>query len=473
MIDNPSAATQHDDDLSAEYAARRMSAATSRSMTPGAVIHMCEQGQLPGAFTEQLLIEDHEQIVWRIPVATVEAWIQKERAKTASKKNSWWRDWERTHIGIIIGILVAVFTILPGIWAVLGFPPLVPLLWPAPTSTPTFTATVTPTPTLTATPTPTWTATSTPTPSSTATATPSAMPTATPTLFAAGGITETLVVVADFTEPDGKDQRDVTFDLVKEMRKTLAKYQNVRVEQLGRSIDRKQGSAAAMQIGKRPDIHASIVIWGFYVSPPDPELTVHFDIVVTQTTYLKSNLVDQSLGPAQIQQPTMFEFKANLGQQLGDLAAFAAGLTLFNAGQHKEAEPLFTIAGDALKGPVNTDFVQVVHFYSGTNYSHLGRFREGQTALAAALSDQSSSNPKSDNLYSTLLNNIGGTYSALGDKQKALNYYNQALLLRRQAADKVGEAITLNGLGSVYDDLGAFRLLTDVKFYSVRLTLVP
>ncbi len=54
----------------------------------------------------------------------------------------------------------------------------------------------------------------------------------------------------------------------------------------------------------------------------------------------------------------------------------------------------------------------------------------------------------------TTLNNIGFVYSALGDKQQALEFYNQSLPLRRQAGDKAGEALTLNNIGRVYDDFG-------------------
>ena len=54
----------------------------------------------------------------------------------------------------------------------------------------------------------------------------------------------------------------------------------------------------------------------------------------------------------------------------------------------------------------------------------------------------------------TTLNNIGGVYSALGDKQQALAYYEQALPLFRQVGDRGGEATTLNNIGAVYDALG-------------------
>ena len=47
----------------------------------------------------------------------------------------------------------------------------------------------------------------------------------------------------------------------------------------------------------------------------------------------------------------------------------------------------------------------------------------------------------------TTLNNIGAVYDALGDKRKALDFYEQALPLQRQVGDRGGEATTLNNIG--------------------------
>ena len=41
---------------------------------------------------------------------------------------------------------------------------------------------------------------------------------------------------------------------------------------------------------------------------------------------------------------------------------------------------------------------------------------------------------------------------SLGDKKKALAFYNQALPLRRDVGDRAGEAATLNNIGGVYDE---------------------
>ncbi|MGB3401339.1 MAG: CHAT domain-containing tetratricopeptide repeat protein [Microcoleaceae cyanobacterium] len=68
------------------------------------------------------------------------------------------------------------------------------------------------------------------------------------------------------------------------------------------------------------------------------------------------------------------------------------------------------------------------------------------------------------------LNNIGRVYDDLGDKQEALNYYNQSLPLRRQVGDKKGEAVTLNNIGRVYDDLGDKQQALEYLNQSLPLT---
>jgi len=81
------------------------------------------------------------------------------------------------------------------------------------------------------------------------------------------------------------------------------------------------------------------------------------------------------------------------------------------------------------------------------------------------------------------LNNIGGVYDALGEKQKALDFYNQALPIRRAVGDRGGEAttlnnigagggeaITLNNIGRVYDALGEKQKALD--YYNQALPIL-
>ncbi|MEM9217647.1 MAG: tetratricopeptide repeat protein [Cyanobacteria bacterium P01_F01_bin.150] len=59
------------------------------------------------------------------------------------------------------------------------------------------------------------------------------------------------------------------------------------------------------------------------------------------------------------------------------------------------------------------------------------------------------------------LNNIGGIYDNLSDYPKALDYYQQALGIRREIGDRVGEGRTLNNIGGTYDNLGDYPKALD------------
>ncbi len=64
---------------------------------------------------------------------------------------------------------------------------------------------------------------------------------------------------------------------------------------------------------------------------------------------------------------------------------------------------------------------------------------------------------------------IGRVYDALGEKQQALDYYEQALPLWRAVGVRGGEARTLNNIGSVYNDLGEKQQALD--YYEQSLPL--
>jgi hypothetical protein len=50
------------------------------------------------------------------------------------------------------------------------------------------------------------------------------------------------------------------------------------------------------------------------------------------------------------------------------------------------------------------------------------------------------------------LNGVGALFKDLGEPQKARDYLEQALVLRRQTRDRLGEAITLTTLGPSIND---------------------
>ena len=69
-----------------------------------------------------------------------------------------------------------------------------------------------------------------------------------------------------------------------------------------------------------------------------------------------------------------------------------------------------------------------------------------------------------------ILTNIGMVYSALGDKQRALQCYEKALPLTRQIGDKGNEAATLVNIGMVYFNLGDQQHALD--YYGQALPLL-
>ncbi len=67
------------------------------------------------------------------------------------------------------------------------------------------------------------------------------------------------------------------------------------------------------------------------------------------------------------------------------------------------------------------------------------------------------------------LNPMGLAYADLGDMQKALDYYGQALPLHRAVGNGVGEANTLNNMGNAYFALGDLPKTVDCYVQSLRL----
>jgi len=70
----------------------------------------------------------------------------------------------------------------------------------------------------------------------------------------------------------------------------------------------------------------------------------------------------------------------------------------------------------------------------------------------------------------TLLNNIGLVYNNLGERRRALEYYEQALPIHREVGNRAVEATTLNNIGMVYDALGECRRA--LEYFEQALTIV-
>ncbi len=69
----------------------------------------------------------------------------------------------------------------------------------------------------------------------------------------------------------------------------------------------------------------------------------------------------------------------------------------------------------------------------------------------------------------TRLGNLGIAYAALGDAGKAIEYYEQALVIAREIGDRRGEGAALGNLGIAYADLGDARKA--IEYYEQALAI--
>jgi CHAT domain-containing protein/tetratricopeptide (TPR) repeat protein len=107
--------------------------------------------------------------------------------------------------------------------------------------------------------------------------------------------------------------------------------------------------------------------------------------------------------------------------------------------------PLWRTAGDRYEESLTLDSVGLVYSSLGEKQKALDYLNQA-VPLRRAVGDRAGE--------ASTVNNIGFVYDALGEKQKALDYYSQALPLERAVGDRASEASTLNNIGVVYTALG-------------------
>ena len=88
----------------------------------------------------------------------------------------------------------------------------------------------------------------------------------------------------------------------------------------------------------------------------------------------------------------------------------------------------------------------------GVVYSALGQHEKALGYYNQALPIQQAVGNRSGE--ATTLNNIGAVYDARGQKAEALSYFNRALPMHQEVGNRAMEATTLNNIGLVYDALG-------------------
>ena len=95
----------------------------------------------------------------------------------------------------------------------------------------------------------------------------------------------------------------------------------------------------------------------------------------------------------------------------------------------------------------------------GKTYSDMGDGRKAFEYFSQALTMWREGGEQSGEALT--LSNMGRAYADLGEKQRSLDSYNRALALWRSTGNRQGEASTLNGVGRLYRDLGQNQMAMD------------
>jgi CHAT domain-containing protein/Tfp pilus assembly protein PilF len=119
----------------------------------------------------------------------------------------------------------------------------------------------------------------------------------------------------------------------------------------------------------------------------------------------------------------------------------------------------------------------VAQYYAGLSYARLGFNTEALEYYGCSHEFWQKLNQQlvgedletSQTWQARTLNAIGAIYSDFGEKQKALEYYNESLSLRRVLEDRRGEAQTLNNIGRVHEDLGEIEKA--IEFLNLALSV--
>lgn len=92
----------------------------------------------------------------------------------------------------------------------------------------------------------------------------------------------------------------------------------------------------------------------------------------------------------------------------------------------------------------------------GVIYNELGQYEQALDFYQKALVIRKEIGDKTGE--GNTLNNIGLVYNQMGQNDKALEILNQALTVKREVSDRIGEAIILNNIGMLHHELGQWSL---------------
>lgn len=267
---------------------------------------------------------------------------------------------------------------------------------------------------------------------------------------------ETVILVADFDDPTDEYGREFfTPNLTSSLETILQPHPEISVRRLFRSISGgPDESEAAERLGRCPLNKASIVIWGNVIREKDNnEAIVHFKIIPNANAAGSS--MDQFFGQTDIQSNLPL-FASDLGEQLGQLSAFASGVAVMLAGDFRSALPLLDTAYGLVHQPgkVGQETVDGIRFFRSFVAFFLGYIYDAMPDLreiaGPAFNPAIKANPFTDRAIAVLL----GFYSEYQPPEANLELASEILAYGRENRNLALQKNALEYLRFAADDLG-------------------
>ncbi|NES23214.1 MAG: tetratricopeptide repeat protein, partial [Symploca sp. SIO3E6] len=250
---------------------------------------------------------------------------------------------------------------------------------------------------------------------------------------------QVVVLVANFKSLQSKDQ-GVEEEIISQLEKALAEYNDVKVQALNEEITAQEGSKVAH--AKRKKYHADIVLWGWY-QETDSHVKVTVNFEVSEKLRCLSPVQTKPLIQP-IDKLHSLEIQTQLSEEMSYLMLLTIGLVRYEAEDYEGAIARFTKAlefvPDAEQATVHDPVIYAPYYYRGNSYYDKGKLDKAIVDYNRVLEI----NPE----FAFVYNNRGLAYSDKGELDQAITDYNQAVKINPK------DAVVYNNRGFAYSNKG-------------------
>lgn len=236
-----------------------------------------------------------------------------------------------------------------------------------------------------------------------------------------------VVVIAAFDGPE--DDYGLRNQILEELNASFKDSEDVIITPTSNIITPVEGSDYARKLGQSKS--AKIVIWGWYRSTDNPNITIHIEnlspektLPITESTMFKPSIALEDLDS--------FTFQQQAGQETSSLISFLVGYLYFQTGDYNNAIPNFDKAYNTLQSPSKLYEIEAgIHLYRGNAKLFLGLHDEAIADYDKALElypnnvNTITLDPKSWTFYNRGLANllIKQYQNAIYDFDKAIDLF--------------------------------------------------